>query len=198
MLLVTADRMEQTAKPKEENFFKEILKASLIALIIVVPIRVYIAQPFIVQGASMDPTFETGNYLIIDQVSYRFNSPERGDVVVFKYPEDPSKFFIKRIIGLPGETIAANSGDITVFNEMYPKGRVLSEPYLDSSRLSDDAFVSSLTTDEYFVMGDNRRASSDSRFWGPLKKELIVGQAFLRIFPITNIGVLPGDYSGVY
>ena len=92
-------------QPKDQNFFKEILKASLIALIIVVPVRFFVAQPYIVAGASMDTTFENGHYIIVDQLTYRFEEPQRGDVVVFKYPQDPSKYFIKRIIGLPGEAV---------------------------------------------------------------------------------------------
>lgn len=183
---------------KEDNFFKEILKASLIAIIIVVPIRFYVAQPFVVSGASMDPTFATGHYLIVDQLSYRFNEPKRGEVVIFKYPEDPSKFFIKRIIGLPNETIAVRDGKIFIFNPLNPNGLELSETYLSKSNKTFDTFSRELGGGEYFVMGDNRRASSDSRIWGPLPRDLIVGRAIFRVLPITKVDVLPGDFSDEY
>src|SRR3989344_3657008 len=114
-------------KPKE-NFFREIVKFSVVALLIVVPVRLFVAQPFIVSGASMEPTFESGEYLIIDELSYHFSEPGRGDVIVFRYPRNPRDFFIKRVVGLPGETVSIQSGTITI----EPKGGeviVLKEPY---------------------------------------------------------------------
>ncbi len=89
------------------------------------PIRLFVAQPFIVSGASMDPTFETGEYLIVDQLSYHFDDPVRGQVVIFKYPKDESKYFIKRVIGLPGETVQIEGTDVTIFNESNPDGKKL-------------------------------------------------------------------------
>lgn len=182
-------------REKEENFFKEILKASLIALIIVIPIRFYVAQPFIVSGASMSPTFESGHYLVVDQLSYRFNEPERGDVIIFKYPRDTSKFFIKRIIGLPGETLTLEAKVLTIENSMHLGGFVFEEPYIEEANRISGTFSVELGDNEYFVMGDNRGQSSDSRVWGPLQKELIVGRAFLRIFPVKQLNVLPGGYK---
>ena len=111
--------------PKKENFFKEIIKFTLIALVIVIPVRTYIAQPFIVNGPSMDPTFNTGQYLIIDQISYRFNEPKRNDVIVFRYPNNPKVFYIKRIIGLPGETVSIDTGKVSIINSENPKGMLL-------------------------------------------------------------------------
>lgn len=188
----------EASKEKEEHFFKEILKASLIALIIVVPIRLYIAQPFIVSGASMDPTFATGHYLIVDQLTYRFEDPKRGEVIVFKFPQDTSKFFIKRIIGLPNETISMNNGNIRIKNDKHPNGIILEEPYVTIENKTRDSFSTTLKEDEYFVMGDNRRASSDSRIWGPLEEELIVGRAFLRILPVSQSSILPGNYDNIF
>ena len=187
----------ETPHKKEENFFKEVLKASLIALIIVIPIRFYVAQPFIVSGASMSPAFESGHYLVVDQLSYRFEEPERGDVIVFKYPRDTSKFFIKRIIGLPGETLKFTAGALTIANSTYPNGFVFEEPYVAEGGQVSGSFSVSLGDDEYFVMGDNRSQSSDSRLWGPLQRNLIVGQAFFRIFPIRKASVLPGSYDSI-
>lgn len=181
---------EQKAK-RADSFFVELLKFALVSLVIVLPIRIFIAQPFIVSGASMEPTFEDGEYLIVDELTYRFAEPERGDVVIFRYPKDPSKFFIKRIIGLPSETLRFQDGTIIVENEADPDGFLLQEPYVDTplQGLSDVT----LNESQYYVLGDNRPASSDSRVWGPLDADLIVGRAFLRLFPVDRLNVLPGS-----
>lgn len=169
------------------------VRFALIALLIVVPIRMFIAQPFIVQGASMEPTFETGEYLVVDQVTYYFHEPARGDVVVFKYPKDPSKFFIKRIIGLPGETVSIDRSGVRIINREHPDGFILEEPYVAHMRL-DTVLTETVGADAYFVMGDNRDASSDSRVWGALPEENIVGRALLRLLPVTHMHVLPGAF----
>jgi len=172
--------------------FWELVRFAIIALIIVVPIRVYIAQPFIVSGSSMVPTFENGQYLIVDEISYRLNDPKRNDVIIFKYPKDTTKFFIKRIIGLPNETLEIKNDVITVFNEEYKEGLKLEQPFTSSGVNGNSSFK--LNKDEYFVMGDNRGASSDSRYWGALSKDLVVGRAFLRLWPINKMDVFPGNY----
>lgn len=177
--------------PAKENSLIEIVRFSIIAILIVVPIRMFIAQPFIVSGASMKETFHNGEYLIVDQVSYRLHSPERGDVVIFRYPRDPSKFFIKRIIGLPGDTINIVDSTVTISNESHPEGFILDEPYIKSMR-PGAKLTEKLGDREYFVMGDNRDESSDSRVWGVLQEERIIGRAFLRLFPPQAIDILPG------
>lgn len=181
---------------KKSNPFLEIIHFSLIALLIVVPIRMFIAQPFIVSGASMEETFHTGEYLIVDQVSYYLHEPTRGDVVVFHYPNDPSKYFIKRIIGLPNETISINGSTVTIINEEKPKGFVLDEPYIKSMN-KETQLEEKLGPTEYFVMGDNRDQSSDSRTWGALQEEEIIGKAFLRLFPPSSLGVMPGSIKQI-
>lgn len=178
---------------KEAHPLAEIIRFSIIALIIVIPIRMFIAQPFIVSGASMDDTFHSGEYLIIDQVSYYFEKPHRGDVVVFRYPRDPSKFFIKRIIGVPGDTVIIEGDQVTIKNETHPEGFILNEPYVKTMAESNNR-TEILGEREYFVMGDNRDQSSDSRAWGVLQEDRIVGRAFLRLFPPSEIGLLPGEY----
>lgn len=190
--------MNVTPEPQRENFFKEIFKFSLIALLIVVPVRLFIAQPFIVSGASMDPTFDSGQYLIIDQLSYRFNEPKRGEVIIFRYPKDPTKFFIKRIIGLPNETVEIQGTAIIIANESNPNGFELTEPYLAAANVKRDSLEILLSEDEYFVMGDNRRASSDSRIWGPLEEGFIIGRAFVRLFPIRKTSLFPGTAVNSY
>lgn len=181
--------MEQT---KGQSFW-ELVRFAIIALIIVIPIRVLVAEPFVVSGSSMVPTFENGDYLIVDKISYKLGNPDRNDVVVFRYPGDTSKFFIKRIIGLPNETVDIKGSQVTITNAERQEGFVLEEPYVKNEGNNDTHFV--LKEDEYFVMGDNRNASSDSRYWGAVKINLISGKAFLRLLPISNIDVLPGDYK---
>jgi signal peptidase I len=186
-----------TQKPepeKKEGTIGEILRFSLIALIIVLPIRFFVAQPFIVSGASMETTFSTGQYLIVDQLTYHLEEPKRGDVIVFRYPKDPSKFFIKRIIGMPGDTIYISGREVKLTNTTYPEGIILDEPYVHSMK-PGTTITEVLGADEYFVMGDNRDQSSDSRAWGVLQREKIVGRAFLRLFPINEIGAFPGKYD---
>lgn len=178
-------------KPKKQNSFWEIVKFTGIALLIVIPIRIFIAQPFVVSGESMVPTFENGDYLIVDEISYRLSEPKRGDVMVFRYPLQPDRFFIKRAIGLPGETVTLKNGVITIENSEYPEGFDLEEVYIDA----DTTGTANLTLgeDEYFVMGDNRGASSDSRVWGALDKSFIVGRALVRLLPLKHIDLLPGN-----
>ncbi|MFT5280929.1 MAG: signal peptidase I [Flavobacteriaceae bacterium] len=180
-------------KKKDKGGFFETVKFILIVLAIGLPIRMYIAQPFIVSGQSMFPTFHNGEYLIVDEISYRFKEPERGDVVVFRYPNDPSKFFIKRIVGLPGEEVSIKGKEITILNEEHPEGFILPEPYTENKQ--SGVVESALENDEYFVMGDNRTASSDSRSWGPLQEDFLVGRAWVRLFPVDRIDFLPGKES---
>lgn len=176
----------------QENFFKELIKFIIIAALIVIPVRTFIAQPFIVDGPSMDPTFNTGQYLIVDQLTYHLNEPKRNDVIVFRYPRDPKVFYIKRIIGLPGETVSIKNGYVTIINSENPDGLLLEDNYLASRHRTHENFTSVLGDDEYFVMGDNREQSSDSRLWGSLKREFIVGRPFVRLFPFSKISVFPG------
>lgn len=185
---------QEKPQEKKENLLSEIVRFSLVALLIVLPIRIFIAQPFIVSGASMETTFSTGEYLIIDQLTYHMEEPGRGEVIVFRYPKDPSKFFIKRIIGLPGDTIAITGSQITIKNPMYPEGTILTEPYIRGMK-AGTTMTETLGDGEYFVMGDNRDASSDSRSWGVLQKDKIVGRVFIRLFPFTALNLFPGKYD---
>lgn len=182
-----------SAPPQRGTFFGELFRFAIITLFIVLPIRIYIAQPFIVSGSSMDPTFENGEYLIVDELTYRLEDPQRGDVIIFRYPQDPSKFFIKRIIGLPSETVTVRDNSVMIENEEHPEGFMLDETYLPHETHSNMRVT--LSDDEYFVMGDNRPASSDSRIWGPLPREMIIGRAFLRLLPVTKAQVLPGMHQ---
>ena len=173
------------------NFFTELLKFAVIAVIIVVPVRLWVAQPFIVSGASMEPTFDTGQYLIVDEFSYHFDAPQRGDVIIFRYPKDPSQFFIKRIIGLPGETVRISQGEVYV-TKTDGTTLHLDESYVVNKGNGQD-MSTTLGPADYFVMGDNRPESSDSRIWGTVPKANIVGRAFVRLLPVQNLSILPGS-----
>ncbi|MES2668648.1 MAG: signal peptidase I [Patescibacteria group bacterium] len=173
--------------------FREIITFVILAVVIVVPIRLYVAQPFVVEGESMAPTFDSGDYLIVDQLSYRLRDPERGDVVVFRYPNDESVFYIKRLIGLPGETVSVEKG-VTRITKADGAELILDESYVVSE---DETYTlsRSLGEGQYFVMGDNRPKSSDSRTWGVLPERDLMGRAYLQLLPIGDISVLPGAVS---
>ncbi len=175
---------------RSENFFTELLKFIVIAAVIILPIRFFVAQPFIVSGESMHPTFENGQYLIVDELTYHFEAPQRGDVIIFRYPKDPSEFFIKRIIGLPGETVHLSNDSVSVI-ETGGQTITLNEPYVANMGNGNDATYV-VPPGNYFVMGDNRPESSDSRVWGMLPAQNIVGRAFLRLLPISTASLFPG------
>jgi signal peptidase I len=174
----------------QESFWKEIFKLMILALVVVIPFRLFIAQPFIVEGASMDPTFKSGQYLIVDKLSYQFKTPERGSVLIFKYPNNPKKFFIKRVIGLPGEKVTIENGEVIITNKENPEGFSVEEPYVRFS--SDENFSLTLKETEYFVLGDNRLNSADSRVWGPVPEKNIIGRPVLRFYPPA---AMPGNYE---
>lgn len=170
----------------------EFLQIILLAAVIVLPIRYFIFQPFIVKGDSMVPNFHSGDYLIVDEISYRFSNPARGDVVVFRYPLDESERFIKRIIGLPGETVEVKDGKITITSQDGNYASILNEKsYLPDLLSTDGAKKITLKTDEYFVLGDNRQFSYDSRSWGVLPKDELIGKAAFRLLPIEALSYIP-------
>ena len=178
-------------------FLFDALKILLIALAIVIPIRLLLFQPFVVKGSSMEPNYHSGDYLVIDELSYKLREPKRDEVIVFKYPLNTSYRYIKRIIGLPGETVEVKGGYISITE---PSGQV--------NQLNEDAYITSavrqawqsgvnygpkkLASNEYFVMGDNRNYSSDSRTWGILPKNDITGKVLLRISPLEVLVNLMG------
>jgi len=181
----------------------------MIALGLALFIRFFIAAPYVVSGASMEPTFDNWDYLITDRLSYRLGDPQRGDVVVFCLPGSGEcslierlknrelqapRTLIKRVIGLPGETVSVSEEGVRISSAENPEGFLLDEPYLSPSNLGGPSGMElKLSADEYFVMGDNRRVSSDSRIWGVLPKEDILGHVLVRVFPVSSVSVLPGD-----
>ena len=184
--------MQENEKIEEgkENSLWEFVKVVIISVAIVLPIRTWIAQPFIVSGASMEPNFHDGEYLIIDELSYQFREPARGDVVVFRFPLKPREFFIKRIMGLPGETVEIKNGAVTVKRSGEKEILTLTETYIPKSFETGPDLALELKAGEYFVMGDNRSHSSDSRMWGALPKNKIMGRALVRLWPIAKAGLI--------
>lgn len=178
-----------------KGFTYDVVTFALIALLIVVPIRWFVAQPFIVRGASMEPTFQTGEYLIVDQLTYHFTDPERGDVIILKYPRDESVYFIKRVIGLPGETVELQGTKVIIRGGAGVEPVTLDQSYIPDGDHRPEYATYTLGADEYFVMGDNRDESSDSRVWGLLPRKDIVGRALVRLFPPSKISVLPGSIT---
>jgi len=183
-----------------KSFWGEVLQIVIISLVIVIPFRAYVAQPFLVSGPSMDDTFANGQYLIVDELTYNIRNPERGEVVIFRYPLDIKKHFIKRIIGLPGEMIEIKNNIVTVCKpdcETDKNKFVLTEPYVKLDKLSPMRPNSTITLKdgEYYVLGDNRAVSSDSRVWGPVKLSLITGRPFLRLLPFSKMAIFPGQIT---
>ncbi|MDD5639440.1 MAG: signal peptidase I [Candidatus Pacebacteria bacterium] len=177
----------------EKNLISEIIdlgKIVIIALIIVIPIRFFVFQPFMVSGASMEPNYHSTDYLIIDELSYRFSAPQRGDVIVFKYPKNPNLKYIKRIIGYPGETIEIRNTEV-IITTTDNTTVVLNENYLPEDTISSwvrgaNYGPITLKNNEYFVLGDNRNYSADSRSWGVLPKDNIIGKVAF-IFSVTDL-----------
>jgi len=166
----------------------DLLKVFASALIIVLVVRYFLIQPFFVKGQSMEPNFFDKEYLVVDEISYRFRDPRRGEVIVFKYPKDPSNYFIKRIIGLPNETVSISNGEVLIYNKENSEGFILEENYLDSDIFTSGNVYITLGDDEFFVLGDNRHPfkSSDSRHWGVLDRGYFVGRAWLRLWPVNR------------
>lgn len=169
------------------GFIVEVIQIVIIAAAIVIPVRYFLVQPFNVKGASMEPNFYDSEYLVIDELSFRLRAPERGEVIVFRYPRNPREYFIKRVIGLPGETVEIFGGRVVVYNKEYPNGVTLVETYLNSVA-TEGRKKEVLAADEYWVMGDNRGESLDSRVFGSLKKEFLIGRVWFRGLPFTRLG----------
>jgi signal peptidase I len=165
----------------------EVVEVAIIAIVTVFIIRTFLVQPFLVSGSSMVPNFQNGDYLLIDELTYRFRAPERGEVIVFKYPKDTSTYFIKRIIGLPGEKIEIKDDKITVFKAGSEEGLPLGENYLPKDFVTRGNETVTLGPKEYMMFGDNRDYSFDSRSWGPMPQADIVGLVRLRLWPPSGL-----------
>ncbi|MBN1285663.1 MAG: signal peptidase I [Anaerolineae bacterium] len=172
----------QRAQFARELFETALLIAAVFTLVNLLSVR------FVVEGSSMEPNFHDGQYIVVSRLDYMLDAPARGDVIVFHYPQDPSRDFIKRIVGLPGETVAVGAGQITI------NGKTIDEPYIKAPFRYAGRWT--LADDEYFVLGDNRGNSNDSHDFGPIKRGVIVGRAWVSYWPVHLWGVVPHyDYS---
>ncbi len=158
----------------------DFIEIAFLFILIVVPVRFFITEPFLVRGESMEPNFHNWDYLVIDKLSFFLRDPKRGEIIIFHPPFDDKVFYIKRVIGLPGERIVINENKIMIFNEENSNGFVLEEDYLQNHYTSGKIDLT-LGKNEYFVLGDNREVSYDSRKWGPVKRERIIGRVILKI-----------------
>jgi signal peptidase I len=191
-----------TPSPKpRKSLFQELLETLLLTLILFGVAR-FSLQNFKVDGTSMVPTLQSGEYILVDKISYRFHLPARGDIIVFKYPDDPSRDFIKRVIGLPGDRIAIKLVGGTY--RTFVNGKMLAEPYIngpmDTAYPQDCASAQTCTPyvvppHDLFVMGDNRNYSFDSRSWGPMPLGDIIGRALVSYWPLSHLALLPNQYS---
>lgn len=185
----TNSRNRSTLTPQSglKLFIIEAIKVGVFTVLTIFIVRTFLFKPFYVRGASMETNFFDSEYLIIDEVSYRVHEPKRGDVIVFRYPNDPSEYFLKRVIGLPGETITIRNGQVIVINKDFPNGIVLSEAYLRSGLHTPGDTTATMKEGQYFVMGDNRAASWDSRGFGPIAENAIVGRVWVRGWPFDRV-----------
>ena len=186
--------------------FFELLKVLVFAAIIIIPVKTFFFQPFFVEGASMEPSFHGGDYLIVNEFGYKltnirlgdnldfsvkpFRKLSRFDSAVFKYPRNPSQYFIKRVIGLPGETVRVKNSEITIYNAEHPKGFIIDDKmFLAPRTVTAETVTTELKSDEYFVMGDNRPNSYDSRAIGPIPEDKIIGKVAVRVWPFTGASI---------
>lgn len=184
-------QVHQKSQQKSDG---SLLVYTIVAIGIALVVRFFVAAPYLVSGPSMEETFHNHDYLIVDRLTYRIDNPQRGDVVVFKLPANSGETLIKRIIGLPGDTVTVSETGVTVANADNPKGFKLDEPYLSPNDLGGiSGMTITLAPDHYFVMGDNRKVSYDSRSWGTLPGENIVGRVIVRLYPFGGFGILPGQ-----
>ncbi len=189
--MVNQDAMpELERKQNIKNGAWEMAKVLILAAITVFIVRTFLFKPFSVLGASMEPNFENKQYLIVDELTYRFEAPKRGDVVVFRPPNDEKEFYLKRIIGLPGERIDIREGKITIFNSAHPEGIVLEESYLPGDLATLGVVNTTLGENHYFVLGDNRPNSLDSRRFGAIDKSAIIGRVWIRGLPFSKVGII--------
>ncbi|MFH0853978.1 MAG: signal peptidase I [bacterium] len=170
------------------GFILELIKTIIISLAIILPIRYFVIQPFYVKGASMEPNFHDKDYLIINELKYRFNEPERGDIIIFKNPRNTKEFFIKRIIGLPNEKIKIYDGKIFLYNEEHIDGVLIEELYIPEEYTKGNEILE-LRQNEFFVLGDNRNHSLDSRTFGPITKDSIIGKVWVRGWPLNKFSI---------
>lgn len=176
---------------KAIDFIFRIITVVFVSLAVILPMRFFVIQPFFVNGASMEPSFHDQEYLLVDEITYRLKEPTRGDIIVFRYPLDPREHYIKRLIGMPGETVEIKNNRVIIYNNEYPDGFALEESYLPEGSITQSIgqSVYLLEEGEFFVLGDNREYSKDSRSFGPVDYSYITGRVIFRGWPLDKISV---------
>lgn len=173
------------------NFFLDLVEVTIVGVAVFVIVYLFIGQPLEITGTSMEPTLDNGEMIIAEKMTSRLDKLERGDIVVFKQPENPNIFVIKRIVGLPGETLTLSEKSV------YINGSMLEEDYVKTHQAlltAQDKDIE-IPQDSYFLMGDNRANSTDSRKWGPILEQDIVGKAVIVFSPISNARLIESDLS---
>lgn len=186
-------RLYSEKSPQSETGLKnwyQITRGVDILLVLGLLFRVFILQPFVVEGNSMENNFSNQEFLLVDRISYRFIAPHRGDVIIFRFPKNPSEDYIKRIIGLPGETVKIENGQIFINDLLLEEGYLTQDTLTLTSTDSGSFFEKTLSQDEYLVLGDNRENSSDSRDWGTVPKKNIIGRARIIVYPFDKAGII--------
>jgi signal peptidase I len=189
--------------PKPRKSLAQELLETLLLTLILFGVAKFSLQNFKVQGTSMVPTLQDGEFILVDKISYRFHLPSHGDIVVFKFPQDTTRDFIKRVIGVPGDTVSIKP--VNGVNHVFVNGKELYEPYIsaepDSTSMTFENCVDPkgcsyhVKPDELFVMGDNRNFSYDSRAWGPMPMKDMIGHALISYWPLPRLAFLPSQYS---
>jgi len=182
---------EPQQRPQQtRSALREVVETLLFTLLIYLLIRTFLFENYRVVGTSMHPTLADGEFLVVNKLGYRLHQPQRGDIIVFRDPYSPDRKLIKRVIGLPGESVEIRDGQVLINDQ------ILDEPYLDEAGSSARA-AAAIGDDEYFVLGDNRNNSSDSRSWGTLPRAGIVGKAWLSYWPPAVWGLIPHEAYGI-
>lgn len=171
-------------RPAKKSALTEITESIIIAVLLATVIRLFVLQPFYIPSGSMEPNLRINDRIIVSKINYRFTEPQRGDIVVFKYPLDPTRDFVKRLIGKGGETVALKN------SKLYIDGKEIPENYLPTGLRFEDFGPVRIPEGHYLMLGDNRNSSDDSRVWGPLPKDHIVGKALLIYWPLDRLELL--------
>ncbi len=186
---VQANKSLSTSKTALSGWW-QIVKGVDIVIVLGIVFRTFVLQPFMVEGNSMEPNYHDREYLLVDQISYRFREPKRGEVIIFHPPQDPSENYIKRIIGVPGDKIEIENGIIKVNNNKTQEPYLTPEDQVISKESLTYPYNRTLQTNEFFVLGDNRDHSSDSREFGAVPKGNIIGKAWLIVYPTQYFGMV--------
>lgn len=196
--------LEKNSRLRENlKVVADLLYNVAVIVVIVAVIKYTLASPFQVSGNSMLPNLHNQEFLIVDKLSYYLHEPERGDIIVLIPPQDTEVYYVKRIIGLPGEKIEFLDGQVIIHSKDHPEGVKLEEPYLSADNAqtywpTHENKIIDIPQDNFFVMGDNRRASNDSRSWGILNRHNIEGRAWFVFLPFNEIrGLGHGMYKGL-